>query len=83
MIYRKVENSFTQPSTKINIQMLEWVLNVISNSCSDLLKLYCDNENFSLVLARHFHRVLTTEITKPLVAAAAQYNMVFNQIYNV
>ncbi len=28
MIYRQVENSFTQPNAAMNIQMLEWALDV-------------------------------------------------------
>ncbi|WP_130832606.1 tRNA (uridine(54)-C5)-methyltransferase TrmA [[Erwinia] mediterraneensis] len=82
MIYRQVENSFTQPNAAMNIQMLEWALDVTRDSRGDLLELYCGNGNFSLALARNFRRVLATEIAKPSVAAA-QYNIVANQIENV
>jgi len=82
MIYRQVENSFTQPNAAINVQMLEWALSVTENSKGDLLELYCGNGNFSLALARNFERVLATEIAKPSVAAA-QYNIAANQIDNV
>ncbi len=82
MIYRQVENSFTQPNAAMNIQMLEWALDVTKNSGGDLLELYCGNGNFSLALARNFNRVLATEIAKPSVAAA-QYNIAANQIENV
>ncbi|WP_017348787.1 tRNA (uridine(54)-C5)-methyltransferase TrmA [Pantoea sp. A4] len=82
MIYRQVENSFTQPNAAMNIQMLEWALNVTQNSQGDLLELYCGNGNFSLALARNFRRVLATEIAKPSVASA-QYNIAANNIDNV
>jgi tRNA (uracil-5-)-methyltransferase len=82
MIYRQVENSFTQPNAAMNIQMLEWALDVTTGSRGDLLELYCGNGNFSLALARNFRRVLATEIAKPSVAAA-QFNIDANQIDNV
>ncbi|MGG6196018.1 tRNA (uridine(54)-C5)-methyltransferase TrmA [Pantoea allii] len=82
MIYRQVENSFTQPNAAMNIQMLEWALDVTTGSRGDLLELYCGNGNFSLALARNFRRVLATEIAKPSVASA-QYNIAANQIDNV
>ncbi|WP_213716116.1 tRNA (uridine(54)-C5)-methyltransferase TrmA [Cedecea lapagei] len=82
MIYRQVENSFTQPNAAMNIQMLEWALSATENSNGDLLELYCGNGNFSLALARNFDRVLATEIAKPSVAAA-QYNIAANNIDNV
>lgn len=82
MIYRQVENSFTQPNAAMNIQMLEWALSATENSSGDLLELYCGNGNFSLALAGNFDRVLATEIAKPSVAAA-QYNITVNNIDNV
>ncbi len=82
IIYRQVENSFTQPNAAMNIQMLEWALDVTQDSEGDLLELYCGNGNFSLALARNFRRVLATEIAKPSVASA-QYNIAVNQIDNV
>lgn len=82
MIYRQVENSFTQPNAAVNIKMLEWALDVTQDSTGDLLELYCGNGNFSLALARNFNRVLATEIAKPSVAAA-QFNIAANHIENV
>ncbi|MGE9716820.1 tRNA (uridine(54)-C5)-methyltransferase TrmA, partial [Escherichia coli] len=35
MIYRQVENSFTQPNAQVNIKMLEWALSVTENSTGD------------------------------------------------
>lgn len=82
MIYRQVENSFTQPNAAMNVQMLEWALAITQGSHGDLLELYCGNGNFSLALARNFNRVLATEIAKPSVKAA-QYNIAANHIDNV
>ena len=82
IVYRQVENSFTQPNAAMNIQMLEWALDVTKASSGDLLELYCGNGNFSLALARNFNRVLATEIAKPSVASA-QYNIAVNNIENV
>ncbi len=82
IVYRQVENSFTQPNAAMNIQMLEWALDVTKGSSGDLLELYCGNGNFSLALARNFNRVLATEIAKPSVASA-QYNIAVNNIDNV
>ncbi|HKN04517.1 MAG TPA: tRNA (uridine(54)-C5)-methyltransferase TrmA [Buttiauxella sp.] len=82
MIYRQVENSFTQPNAAMNVHMLEWALDATQDSKGDLLELYCGNGNFSLALARNFNRVLATEIAKPSVAAA-QYNIEANEIDNV
>ena len=82
MIYRQVENSFTQPNAAMNVQMLEWAIDATKDATGDLLELYCGNGNFSLALARNFERVLATEIAKPSVAAA-QYNIAANHIDNV
>lgn len=82
IIYRQIENSFTQPNAAVNIQMLEWALAATEQAEGDLLELYCGNGNFSLALARNFNQVLATEIAKPSVAAA-QFNIAANQIDNV
>lgn len=82
IIYRQIENSFTQPNAAVNIHMLEWAIGVTKNSKGDLLELYCGNGNFSLALAKNFRYILATEIAKPSVAAA-QYNIAINHIDNV
>lgn len=82
MIYRQVENSFTQPNAHVNIKMLEWAIAATQGATGDLLELYCGNGNFSLALAQNFNHVLATEIAKPSVAAA-QYNISANKIDNV
>ncbi|MGV3345683.1 tRNA (uridine(54)-C5)-methyltransferase TrmA [Enterobacteriaceae bacterium LUAb1] len=82
ILYRQVENSFTQPNAAINIHMLEWALDVTKAAKGDLLELYCGNGNFSLALAGNFRQVLATEIAKPSVTAA-RHNISVNQINNV
>lgn len=82
LIYKQVENSFTQPNGGINQQMLEWALDITKDATGDLLELYCGNGNFSLALARNFNKVLATEIAKPSVESA-QYNIAANNIDNV
>ncbi len=54
MIHRRVENSFTQPNAAMNIQMLEWALEVTKDSKGDLLELYCGNGNFFLSAGAQF-----------------------------
>jgi tRNA (uracil-5-)-methyltransferase len=82
IIYRQVENSFTQPNAAINIKMLQWAQTVTGNNQGDLLELYCGNGNFSLALANNFRNVLATEIAKSSVESA-QYNIEVNQLDNV
>ncbi|MBT0727726.1 tRNA (uridine(54)-C5)-methyltransferase TrmA [Rosenbergiella australiborealis] len=82
LIYRQVENSFTQPNAAINISMLEWAQKITQDSTGDLLELYCGNGNFSIALAKNFEHVLATEIAKPSVESA-QYNIAANQVKNV
>lgn len=81
-VYRQVENSFTQPNGKMNIQMLQWARRCTAGSQGDLLELYCGNGNFSIALAENFRRVLATEIAKSSVEAA-QYNIAQNQVNNL
>jgi tRNA (uracil-5-)-methyltransferase len=82
LIYKQVENSFTQPNGGINQKMLEWALDITKDATGDLLELYCGNGNFSLALAKNFNKVLATEIAKPSVESA-QYNIAANKIENV
>lgn len=82
LIYKQVENSFTQPNGGINQKMLEWAIDITKDATGDLLELYCGNGNFSLALAKNFDRVLATEIAKPSVDSA-QYNISENGIDNV
>jgi tRNA (uracil-5-)-methyltransferase len=82
LIYKQVENSFTQPNAGVAIKMLEWAIDVTQNSIGDLLELYCGNGNFSIALAPNFRKVLATELAKPSVEAA-QYNIAANSIDNL
>ena len=82
LIYRQVENSFTQPNAQMNIKMLEWARECTRNSEGDLLELYCGNGNFSIALAENFRKVLATEISKSSVNSA-QYNIVQNGVENL
>ncbi|RKS84653.1 tRNA (uracil-5-)-methyltransferase [Orbus hercynius] len=81
-IYRQVENSFTQPNAAINIDMLNWAVNVTKGLSGDLLELYCGNGNFSVALAQNFKHVVATEVAKASVKAA-QYNIIANNIDNL
>lgn len=82
LIYRQVENSFTQPNAYVNEKMLQWALACTENSTGDLLELYCGNGNFSIALAKNFRKVLATEIAKPSVMAA-QFNIDANKVDNL
>jgi tRNA (uracil-5-)-methyltransferase len=82
LVYQQVENSFTQPNAKVNINMLEWAQDLCKPLNNDLLELYCGNGNFSIALAGSFNRVLATEISKSSVHSA-QYNIAKNNVENL
>ncbi|MBC7713419.1 MAG: tRNA (uridine(54)-C5)-methyltransferase TrmA [Rhizobacter sp.] len=82
LIYKQIENSFTQPNASVAIKMLEWAIDVTKESKGDLLELYCGNGNFSIALAPNFRKVLATELASPSVQAA-QYNIEANKIENL
>lgn len=82
LLYKQVENSFTQPNAGVATKMLEWAIDVTKNSTGDLLELYCGNGNFSIALAPNFRKVLATELAGPSVEAA-QYNIEVNGIDNL
>lgn len=82
LIYKQIENSFTQPNASVAIKMLEWSIDVTKDSSGDLLELYCGNGNFSIALAPNFRKVLATELAGPSVEAA-QYNIDANKIQNL
>jgi tRNA (uracil-5-)-methyltransferase len=81
-VYRQLEGCFSQPNGRVCEQMLNWASAVASGSSGSLLELYCGNGNFTLPLSVHFDRVLATEISKPLTAAA-EHNCEINGIDNV
>lgn len=80
--YKQIENGFTQPNAIICEKMLNWASEVAKNCKGDLLELYCGNGNFTLPLAKHFKRVLATELAKSSVYAA-EWNIQENQITNI
>lgn len=82
LIYKQIENSFTQPNASVAIKMLEWAIDVTKDSRGDLLELYCGNGNFSIALAPNFRKVLATELAGPSVLGA-QYNIEANKIDNL
>lgn len=68
--FRYIEGGFTQPNTKVNIGMIEWVLNNIEDSSKDLCELYCGGGNFTIPLSSKFNKVLATEISKTSIKSA-------------
>lgn len=82
LVFKHIENSFTQPNAEVNCKMIEWTLNCVKELDGDLLEMYCGAGNFSVPLALHFDNVIGTEIAKPSVQAA-QYNIEANGIKNL
>ncbi len=75
------EGGFTQPNQKVNVQMIEWVLNNIEAK-DDLCELYCGGGNFTLPLSKQFNKVLATEISKTSIRSA-KINCELNNIENI
>ena len=80
--FKQIENSFTQPNALVNCKMIEWSIEQIKDLPGDLLELYCGAGNFSVPLAKHFDKVLATEISKTSVNAA-QFNIERNAVDNL
>jgi tRNA (uracil-5-)-methyltransferase len=80
-IFHHFEGSFTQPNGKVNIQMVQWVLNNIEAK-DDLCELYCGSGNFTLPLSKKFNKVLATEISKTSIKSA-KLNTNLNNITNI
>jgi len=77
------ENSFTQPNSYVNHQMISWVLDSIaSHQTNDLCELYCGSGNFTIALSDRFHQVLATEISKSAIKSA-KTNMAINNKTNI
>ncbi|NCB12922.1 MAG: tRNA (uridine(54)-C5)-methyltransferase TrmA, partial [Erysipelotrichia bacterium] len=76
------ENGFTQPNTKVNIQMIQWVLNNTQASTKDLCELYCGGGNFTIPLSTKFRKVLATEISKTSIKSALR-NCKLNNISTI
>jgi len=79
--FRYKEGGFTQPNQKVNIQMIEWVLNNITPK-DDLCELYCGGGNFTIPLSTKFNKVLATEISKTSIKSA-KINCELNNIKNI
>lgn len=76
------EGGFTQPNTKVNAQMIQWVLNNIEDSQNDLCELYCGGGNFTIPLSTKFKKVLATEISKTSIKSALK-NCELNGVENI
>ncbi|CAI8234763.1 MAG: tRNA (uridine(54)-C5)-methyltransferase TrmA [Sulfurovum sp.] len=76
------EGGFTQPNTKVNAQMIQWVLNNIESSKDDLCELYCGGGNFTIPLSTKFNKVLATEISKTSIKSALK-NCELNGVENI
>ncbi|MEA1956227.1 MAG: tRNA (uridine(54)-C5)-methyltransferase TrmA [Campylobacterota bacterium] len=80
--FKYIENSFTQPNTKVNEFMISWAIKNLSNIEGDLLELYCGAGNFTIPFSKNFDKVLATEISKSSINAA-KANMVLNNVTNI
>jgi len=79
--FKYQEGGFTQPNQKVNIQMIEWVLNNIE-TVDDLCELYCGGGNFTIPLSTKFDKVIATEISKTSIKSAKE-NCALNGIENI
>ncbi len=75
------EGGFTQPNQKVNIQMIEWVLDNIYIE-NDLCELYCGGGNFTIPLSKYFENVVATEISKTSINSA-KLNCELNSVENI
>lgn len=80
--FNYIENSFTQPNSQVNEQMISWALKNLSHTDADLLELYCGAGNFTIPFAKKFAKVLATEISKSSINAA-KTNMALNGVQNI
>ncbi|MDD3505592.1 MAG: tRNA (uridine(54)-C5)-methyltransferase TrmA [Sulfurimonas sp.] len=80
--FNYIENSFTQPNSSVNEQMIAWALKNLPKNQSDLLELYCGAGNFTIPFAGRFRKVLATEISKSSINAA-KANMSLNNVENI
>ncbi len=76
------ENGFIQPNTKVNIKIIEWILENIKKTKKDLCELYCGGGNFTIPLSQRFNKVLATEISKTSIKCAL-INCSLNNISNI
>ena len=81
-IFYYIENSFTQPNSRVNEQMISWGKKQFFGASGDLLELYCGAGNFTIPFAKIFNKVLATEISKSSINAAKS-NMKLNSVENI
>ncbi len=79
--YDIMEGGFSQPNRTMNERMISWVLSH-TNTCEDLLELYCGYGNFTIPLSQKFNKVLATEISKTSIASALK-NCELNDVSNI
>lgn len=93
LLYRQVEDTFSQSNAGIAEHMLRWALRVARSDegadppppgprGDDLLELYCGSGNFTVALAPAFRRVFATELSKQAVHTA-EHNLAANGRANV
>ncbi len=80
--FKYIENSFTQPNSRVNEHMISWAMKNLSDIDGDLLELYCGAGNFTIPFANKFDKVLATEISKSSINAA-KANMTLNAVENI
>jgi tRNA (uracil-5-)-methyltransferase len=80
--FKYIENSFTQPNSKVNEKMVSWAMDMFEVPSGDLLELYCGAGNFTIPFAKLFNKVLATEISKSSINAAKE-NMSLNNVTNI
>ncbi len=80
--FKHVENSFTQPNTRVNEAMITWAMQKFSGVGGDLLELYCGAGNFTIPFGIIFDNILATEISKSSIHAA-KANMELNGVRNI
>ena len=79
--FKYFEGGFTQPNQRVNIGMIEWVLEN-SSAKGGLCELYCGGGNFTIPLSKKFDKVLATEISKTSIRSA-KLNCELNGVDNI
>ena len=75
------EGGFTQPNSKVNEKMIEWVLNTATHG-GDLCELYCGGGNFTIPMSTIYDKVVATEISKTSIKSA-KVNCALNKTTNI
>jgi len=80
--FNYIENSFTQPNSRVNEKMIAWALENVGEVQGDMLELYCGAGNFTIAFATKFDKILATEVSKSSINAA-KANMLLNNVTNI